>query len=282
MSAKRSDALLHKRENGYRSLSAEEKAAMNAYCEDYKTFLDKSRTEREAVRYTVQLAEARGYRPYHRGEALKPGDKIYRVNRDKAIMLAVMGSESLDKGVNIGAAHIDAPRLDLKPNPLIEDSEFALLKTHYYGGIRKYHWVSIPLSLHGVVVANGTVPRCTVRHRRRAWRPPADHPRPAAPPGRTSRPRNLCGEAIKGEDLNILVGSQPVPRPGREATRCKLMVTGHPEPEVRHGGGGLYFRRTVMPCPPITAGGCGLGPLHDRLLRPGRPGVQLCRLAGAV
>ena len=76
MSAKRSDALLHKRENGYRSLSAEEKAAMNAYCEDYKTFLDKSRTEREAVRYTVQLAEARGYRPYHRGEALKPGDKV--------------------------------------------------------------------------------------------------------------------------------------------------------------------------------------------------------------
>ena len=73
MSAKRSDALLHKRENGYRSLSAEEKAAMNAYCEDYKTFLDKSRTEREAVRYTVQLAEARGYRPYHRGDALKPG-----------------------------------------------------------------------------------------------------------------------------------------------------------------------------------------------------------------
>ena len=152
MSAKRSDALLHKRENGYRSLSAEEKAAMNAYCEDYKTFLDKSRTEREAVRYTVQLADARGYRPYHRGDALKPGDKIYRVNRDKAIMLAVMGTEPLDKGVNIGAAHIDAPRLDLKPNPLIEDSEFALLKTHYYGGIRKYHWVSIPLSLRGVVV----------------------------------------------------------------------------------------------------------------------------------
>lgn len=109
MSAKRSDALLHKRENGYRSLSAEEKAAMNAYCEEYKTFLDKSRTEREAVRTTVQLAEARGYRPYHRGEALKPGDRIYRVNRDKAVMLAVMGTEPLDKGVNIGAAHIDAP-----------------------------------------------------------------------------------------------------------------------------------------------------------------------------
>ena len=106
MSAKRSDALLHKRENGYRSLSAEEKAAMNAYCEEYKTFLDKSRTEREAVRYTVQLAEARGYRPYHRGDALKPGDKIYRVNRDKAVMLAVMGTEPLDKGVNIGAGSI--------------------------------------------------------------------------------------------------------------------------------------------------------------------------------
>ena len=221
MSAKRSDALLHKRENGYRSLSAEEKAAMNAYCEDYKTFLDKSRTEREAVRYTVQLAEARGYRPYHRGEALKPGDKIYRVNRDKAIMLAVMGSESLDKGVNIGAAHIDAPRLDLKPNPLIEDSEFALLKTHYYGGIRKYHWVSIPLSLRGVVVKrDGT--KVDVVIGGEPGDPLLTIP-DLLPHLADKQAKEPLWQAIKGEDLNILVGSEPYPDPD-EKDAVKLMV----------------------------------------------------------
>lgn len=221
MSAKRSDALLHKRENGYRSLSAGEKAAMNAYCEDYKTFLDKSRTEREAVRYTVQLAEARGYRPYHRGEALKPGDKIYRVNRDKAIMLAVMGSESLDKGVNIGAAHIDAPRLDLKPNPLIEDSEFALLKTHYYGGIRKYHWVSIPLSLRGVVVKrDGT--KVDVVIGGEPGDPLLTIP-DLLPHLADKQAKEPLWQAIKGEDLNILVGSEPYPDPD-EKDAVKLMV----------------------------------------------------------
>lgn len=221
MSAKRSDALLHKRENGYRSLSAEEKAAMNAYCEEYKTFLDKSRTEREAVRTTVQLAEARGYRPYHRGEALKPGDRIYRVNRDKAVMLAVMGTEPLDKGVNIGAAHIDAPRLDLKPNPLIEDSEFALLKTHYYGGIRKYHWVSIPLSLRGVVVKrDGT--KVDVVIGGEPGDPLLTIP-DLLPHLADKQAKEPLWQAIKGEDLNILVGSEPYPDPD-EKDAVKLMV----------------------------------------------------------
>ena len=158
MSEKRSDALFHKRQNGYRALPEAELEAMKNYCEGYKVFLDRGRTEREVVRYTVELAEARGYRPFRRGEPLKPGDKVYRVNRGKAIMLAVIGTESLEKGANIGAAHIDSPRLDLKPNPLIQDSDFALLKTHYYGGIRKYQWVSIPLELRGVVAKkDGTV-----------------------------------------------------------------------------------------------------------------------------
>ena len=208
MSAKRSDALLHKRENGYRSLSAEEKAAMNAYCEDYKTFLDKSRTEREAVRYTVQLAEARGYRPYHRGEALKPGDKISRVNRDKAIMLAVMGSESLDKGVNIGAAHIDAPRLDLKPNPLIEDSEFALLKTHYYGGIRKYQWVTIPMELHGVVaLTDGTTVTVNIGGDEGDPKLVITDLLPHLGQEQSKKP---LAEGIVGEQLNLLLGSKPI------------------------------------------------------------------------
>ena len=108
-------------------------------------------TEREAVDAAIALAEAKGFKPFVRGMELKAGDKIYRSNRGKAVMLAVVGRESLDQGVNICAAHIDSPRLDLKPNPLYEDAELAFFKTHYYGGIRKYQWVTIPLELHGVV-----------------------------------------------------------------------------------------------------------------------------------
>lgn len=221
MSEKRSDALFHKRENGYRVLSAEEKAAMNAYCEGYKVFLERSSTEREAVKYTVELAEARGYRPYQRGDALKPGDKIYRVNRGKAIMLAVIGTEPLDCGVQIGAAHIDAPRLDLKPNPLIEDNEFALFKTHYYGGIRKYHWVSIPLSLRGVVIRqDGT--KVDVVIGGEPGDPVLTIP-DLLPHLADKQAKEPLWQAIKGEDLNLLVGSEPYADP-EEKNPVKLMV----------------------------------------------------------
>lgn len=221
MSTKRSDALFHKRENGYRNLSAQEKAAMNAYCEGYKTYLDRSRTEREAVNYTVELAQARGYRPYHRGDAVHPGDKLYRVNRGKAIMLAVIGEESLDKGVNIGAAHIDAPRLDLKPNPLMEDSDFALLKTHYYGGIRKYQWVTIPLQLRGVVAKkDGSLVEVTIGG---APGDPVFTIPDLLPHLADKQSKEPLWQAIKGEQLNVLVGSEPYADP-EEKDPVKLMV----------------------------------------------------------
>ena len=133
----RRDALLYRPKNGYDRLSAGEETDMNVYCEDYKKFLDAGKTERECVDEAVRLAEAKGFRPFTRGMALQPGDRVYRVNRGKALMLAVLGSRPMSEGVNIGAAHIDSPRLDLKQNPLYEDSELAFLKTHYYGGIRK-------------------------------------------------------------------------------------------------------------------------------------------------
>ncbi len=145
------EKLLSRRKNGYDRVKAEELPAMERYCGLYKTFLQQGKTERECAQKTVELARQAGFRPYERGMELKSGDKIYRVNRDKSVMLAVLGRESLQKGAQIVAAHIDSPRLDLKPNPLYEDSELAFLKTHYYGGIRKYQWVTIPLELHGVV-----------------------------------------------------------------------------------------------------------------------------------
>ena len=160
LAERRKEELFYAPKNGYDRLSAEDEAAMKAYCEEYKKFLDNGKTERECVAYAVKLAEEKGFCKFERGMEVKPGDKVYRVNRGKALMLAVIGKKPLSEGARIGAAHIDAPRLDLKPNPLYEDSELAFLKTHYYGGIRKYQWVTIPLAIHGVVaLTNGEVPK---------------------------------------------------------------------------------------------------------------------------
>ena len=145
-------ALVYERKNGWDRLDAEEGAALEAYCTGYKQFLDAGKTERECVDYAIGLAEAAGFRPLVRGEKLRPGDKVYRNNRGKSLLLAVIGQESLNQGAVIGAAHIDSPRLDLKQNPLYEDGGFAYLDTHYYGGVKKYQWVTIPLAIHGVIV----------------------------------------------------------------------------------------------------------------------------------
>ena len=141
--------LLSDRKNGYDKPVDQD--AMEAYCAGYKDFLDRSKTERLCAAETVRMAEEKGYRPYVRGMEVKAGDRVYVCNRGKSVLLAHIGKKSLAEGAQIAAAHIDAPRLDLKPNPLYEDSELAYFKTHYYGGIRKYQWVTIPLELHGVV-----------------------------------------------------------------------------------------------------------------------------------
>ena len=146
------EQLLSTKKNGYDRLSEADRAAMEDYCAGYKRFLDVSKTERLCAAETIRLAEEKGYRPYTPGMAVKPGDKLFLRNRGKAVMLAHIGQAPLAEGVQLAAAHIDSPRLDLKPNPLYEDSELAYFKTHYYGGIRKYQWLTIPLALHGVVI----------------------------------------------------------------------------------------------------------------------------------
>ena len=123
-------SLVYDRKNGYDRLAEGEYQAVEAYCTGYKQFLDAGKTERECVDRAIALAESAGFRPLVRGQELKAGDKVYRVNRGKAVTLAVIGQESMDKGANIGAAHIDSPRLDLKQNPLYETDELAFLKTH--------------------------------------------------------------------------------------------------------------------------------------------------------
>ena len=211
--------LLSTKKNGYdRPL---DEAAMEAYCQGYKAFLDAGKTERLCAAETIRLAEERGYRPYVRGMALKAGDKVYLSNRGKAVLLACIGERSLAEGVQIAAAHIDSPRLDLKPNPLYEDAELAYFKTHYYGGIRKYQWVTIPLELHGVIaLRDGTNVQVNIGGG------PGD-PRlvitDLLPHLGAEQAKKPLASAIPAETLNLLLGSRPVG--GEEDSgRVKLAV----------------------------------------------------------
>lgn len=217
----RREALLDNPKNGYDRLTAEDEAAMKTYCEDYKRFLDAGKTERECVDESIRLVEAQGFKMFTRGMAVNPGDRLYRANRGKAIMLAVVGASPLSEGVNIGAAHIDAPRLDIKQRPLYEDSELAFLKTHYYGGIRKYQWVTIPLELHGVVaLTNGTTLRVTVGN---GAGDPVFTIDDLLPHLAQDQSKKALGEAIPAESLNILVGSRPY-RNDEGSDRVKLAI----------------------------------------------------------
>ena len=221
MTKEQKDKLLYRPKNGCDVLTEEDERAMNAYCERYKKFLDESKTERECVVSAIRLARARGFSEYVPGMALKPGDKIYCDNRAKGIMLAVIGEKPLSEGANIGAAHTDAPRLDLKPNPLYEDAELAYLKTHHYGGIRKYQWVTVPLELHGAVVrADGS----------NVWvnlgGDPSDPQfviNDLLPHLGREQGKKPLNEAIPSESLNILVGSRPEKDDDGE-NRVKLAV----------------------------------------------------------
>ena len=218
---KLSEKLLYSPKHGYDRLSDTERAEMQAYCEDYKLFLDRGKTERLCVEYCIELAAKQGFVEYVPGMALKAGDKVWCNNRGKGIMLAVIGSESLAKGANIAAAHTDAPRLDLKPRPLYEEAEMAYLKTHHYGGIRKYHWVTVPLELHGVVtLADGSVIDLHIGDK------PEDPQfiiNDLLPHLGREQAKKPLGEAIPSESLNILVGSIPV-TDEEEKHRFKLGV----------------------------------------------------------
>ncbi len=215
------EQLCYQPKNGYDLLDPAEESAMHDYCEGYKAYLDAGKTERECVEETVRLAEAQGFRPFVRGMELSKGDKVYRVNRRRAITLAVIGEKPLSEGVNICAAHIDSPRLDLKPNPLYEDGGMAFLKTHYYGGVRKYQWVTIPLELRGVVVLkDATVVKVAVG---------GDKGDPVFTVGdllphlAQDQAKKSLSDAITGEHLNILVGSRPF-KDDEGADRVKLAI----------------------------------------------------------
>lgn len=182
-----------------------EKAAK--YCEGYKRFLNVGKTERECVREAVRMLEKAGYKPFQRKKEYKAGDKVYYVNRDKAVIATTFGKRPLAQGLRINGAHIDSPRLDLKPNPLYEKDEIALFKTHYYGGIRKYQWGTIPLALHGVVVKkDGAVADICIGEEEGD---PVFCVTDLLPHLSAKQNERPLRDGLKGEELNIVVGSLP-------------------------------------------------------------------------
>ncbi len=199
--------LLIEKKHALLRLSDEEIKECDAYSEGYKKFLDAAKTEREAVNVAIAMLEKNGYKEYKSGMKLSSGDKIYRNNRGKAIIAAIIGSEPIENGTRICAAHIDSPRLDLKQNPLYEDNEIALFKTHYYGGIKKYQWTAIPLALHGVIIkADGTEVSVNIGEDEND---PVFCITDLLPHLAADQMKRTLAQGIKGEELNIIIGSRP-------------------------------------------------------------------------
>ena len=215
------ESLLAAPKNGYARITAEQRAEMESYCQRYMAFMDECKTEREATTWAVREAEKHGFKPFTPGMEAKPGDKIYYNNRDKAIALAVIGTDSLAQGANICAAHVDSPRMDLKPNPLYEDSEIAYFKTHYYGGIKKYQWVSVPLALHGVVcLRDGSRVTVTVGE---------DETDPILYVSdllihlSADQLQKPAAKVIEGEQLNVILGTEPMEGEGGDLVKLNVM-----------------------------------------------------------
>ena len=215
------EELFYSSKNVYDVMDDAERARCYEYAEGYKRFISNSRIEREAVREAVRLAEARGFKPFEEGAKYAPGDKIYFDNRGKSLFLAVIGERPAGEGINLAAAHIDSPRIDLKQIPLYEDSGVAMFKTHYYGGIKKFHWVTIPLELHGRVCrADGSfVDVCIGRE--------PGEPRfcisDLLPHLAAEQMKKSLADGFTGEDLNIIIGTRPDPEKGEDRVKFAIM-----------------------------------------------------------
>ncbi len=201
------EELMMKKEHFSVAMSEEEVAKADRFCEGYMEFLNDAKTERECVDYMIEKAEKNGFTAFDKTRTYKPGDKVYLNNRGKSVILALMGKQGAKNGVKIVASHIDSPRLDLKPTPLYEDCELAYFKTHYYGGIKKYQWVAIPLSLHGVIIkADGTSVKVNIGEKEGEPKFVVTDLLPHL--GKEQGQRTLS-DGIRGEELNILIGSRP-------------------------------------------------------------------------
>ena len=213
--------LLKNKKSGWEEVSEEEKNAIFTFSDEYMKFLNSAKTEREIIRATEALARQNGFKSLEEYSELYPGDKVYFINREKNIYLAVIGQESMEAGINIVGAHADSPRLDLKPNPLYQEGNLAYLKTHYYGGIKKYQWTAIPLAIHGVIIKeNGEKLYVSLGEN-------DDEPvftiTDLLPHLAKEQQQKKLSEAINAEKLSILVGSIPDTSEEKEQVKNNIL-----------------------------------------------------------
>jgi len=200
--------LAYKNEDAWLKLTDEERNKVFQFGEDYKTFMSECKTERETANKIIEIAEKNGFINIENVNNLKPGSKVYYNNKGKSVVLAVIGKESMQKGLRAIASHIDSPRIDLKPNPVYEDGGLVLFKTHYYGGIKKYQWVTVPLALHGVVIkANGEKVNIVIGEDEND---PVLYISDLLPHLGKDQMEKKASEVITGEALNAIVGSIPM------------------------------------------------------------------------
>ena len=201
------EKLFNKKDNGWESLDSNQKEEVFDLSKKYIDFLNVAKTEREFIKHARKLANENGYKDIMEFDTLKPGDKIYFVNREKSMYLAIIGEKSIEEGLHIIGSHVDSPRLDLKPNPLYEDTGLAYFKTHYYGGIKKYQWTTIPLSIHGVIVkANGEKIEVNIGEDEED---PIFTITDLLPHLAQEQMEKKLKNGVDGEDLNLLIGSIP-------------------------------------------------------------------------
>ena len=214
--------LFNKKENGWNSRTAEQKQEISDYAKGYIDYMNKSKTEREIISTSTEIAHQNGFKDIKDCETLKAGDKVYWNNRGKSMYLAIIGERNIEEGINIIGAHADSPRLDLKPNPLYEDSEFAYLKTHYYGGIKKYQWTTIPLAIHGVIVkTNGEKVTVNIGE---DMNDPIFTITDLLPHLAQDQMEKKLKNGIDGEDLAVLLGSIPYEDDEKCAEKVKLNI----------------------------------------------------------
>ena len=215
------EALLFKQKMTFEVMTEDEKKDSDEYAKGYMSFLDSSKTERECVTTTVKLVQEKGYKSYKMGDKLEVGGKYYYNNRGKSIYVFRIGSEDLEKGIRVSASHIDSPRLDLKPHPLYEESGIGYFKTHYYGGIKKYQWVTLPLALHGVVIKkDGTSVDITIGE---DDSDPVLYISDLLPHLAKDQMSRTAGSFIPGEKLNVMLGTIPMKDAGSDGVKLALM-----------------------------------------------------------
>ncbi len=213
------------RPNAWKSYDDKQIACLEQLCTEYREFLDKGKTERECAKLTVAMAEKAGYRDLKaiikNGESIKTGDKVYSVCMGKAVILFNIGSRDIEEGMNILGAHIDSPRLDVKQNPLYEDSDFAYLDTHYYGGVKKYQWVALPLAIHGVVAKkNGETVDIAIGEDEND---PVVGVTDLLPHLASKQMEKKASVVIEGENLDVLIGSRPLAGDEKDGVKNNIL-----------------------------------------------------------